>query len=160
MTPARAEKLQWISDLAGQAEGEGCRIWPWAKSRYGRIGMDGKAVYVGHIMLEQSGRPKPFPKAYMLHSCDVMACVAPWHLRWGTARENMLDASERGRQRRGHQKHNTHLQDGDVLAIRAARSQGQSAQSLADEYGIHNVTMHKLLRGATWKHLLPKDEVA
>ncbi len=38
----------------------------------------------------------------LLHSCDVSRCVNPEHLREGTAKDNAMDASQRGRIRNQH----------------------------------------------------------
>lgn len=41
--------------------------------------------------------PLPYKGARSLHSCDNPPCCNPKHLRWGTQRDNVKDAQERGR---------------------------------------------------------------
>lgn len=75
-----------------------CLIWDGAKlpTGYGQISINGKRQFVHRVMLT-SAVGHGFPGAYALHSCDNPSCVNPSHLRWGTARDNILDAIDRGR---------------------------------------------------------------
>lgn len=97
------QKMAWLEEVA-LSSGEGCRDWPWGTRRggYGRLVVDGLEVAATHVVLERSGRPRPpAPGDYALHSCDRPICVAPWHLRWGTAAQNSADMVRRGRKRGG-----------------------------------------------------------
>lgn len=100
-----------------------CGCWLWTgscdKRDYGQLRHEGKILYATHASLQLDGRPKPFPKAYALHSCDTPNCVNPAHLRWGTQTDNARDAMARnrqdltglsmGRQPRGHKPYAVHL---------------------------------------------------
>jgi hypothetical protein len=41
------------------------------------------------------------PDGYVLHTCDVRACVNPAHLVRGTQKDNIRDAVRKGRHRGG-----------------------------------------------------------
>ena len=75
-----------------------CWIWTGARSShgYGQLRVDGKALLAHRIIAEvafgDSGG------LFCLHSCDNPPCVNPKHLRWGTAKDNMMDRKERGRE--------------------------------------------------------------
>ena len=57
----------------------------------------GRLYKVSHLVLEATGRPRTEERPLALHSCDNPRCIAPWHLRWGTASDNIRDAYMRGR---------------------------------------------------------------
>jgi hypothetical protein len=101
----------WIDQLAQEAPmlpalaaDLPCRDWPFGKGEQGqskqRPTMNGRTV--ANIVLEKVKGPAPSPQHQALHSCDRGRCCAPWHLRWGTRKENMADM--RNRQRGADQK--------------------------------------------------------
>lgn len=149
---ARAEKVAWLETVAASV-GEGCRDWPWGLNSkgYGAVRWEGKAARVSHVVLALSGRPRPFPRAFALHSCDRPACAAPWHLRWGTLQENTEDRVARQRGARGARMGAAKLTDDQVRAIRAAGD--RTLRSLAEEYGVVYSTIWQIRKGDRWKHV-------
>jgi hypothetical protein len=86
---------------AGVKKGEGCWEWQGAVNTagYGGIGDRGKTLYVHRLVY--AATVGPIPEKYdVMHSCDNRLCVRPDHLTVGTRRENMLDASRKGRMNR------------------------------------------------------------
>lgn len=77
----------------------GC--WLWIGScdtlNYGQLRINKTNRYASHISLELSGRPRSSPEHVARHKCDNPNCVNPDHLEWGTQKQNMGDAIERGR---------------------------------------------------------------
>jgi DNA-binding XRE family transcriptional regulator len=126
----------------------GCWIWTAARTQggYGALWLDGEVRYahrvVGVIFLgldEKTG-------LYVMHDCDTPACCNPNHLRLGTHRANMEDASAKGRLGKK-------LQPADVIEIRRLRAEGHTQQVLADRFGVSRMTIRQIERRETWRHL-------
>lgn len=78
---------------------------------------------------------------HALHSCGYQKCVNPAHLRWGTHLENMADMVRHGT--------NSHkLTADDVKHIRESK---KNYAQIAKEYGVHPVSISKIVRRLTWK---------
>ena len=91
----------------------GCWVWTAAIGSHGRpmVGVENnKTALVSRLVCEETYGLPPTPKHRALHStpngCIGGICIAPHHLRWGTARDNALDEpAERRREwsRRGYE---------------------------------------------------------
>lgn len=64
---------------------------------YGLFRWEGLEVRAHRFALALTKGLPPEGKPLALHSCDRPLCCNPNHLRWGTQKENMQDASRRGR---------------------------------------------------------------
>lgn len=103
MTPAQlprvlADRTAWTDD--------GCLLWLGGVTTkgYGRTTWQGREVGVHRLVAwAYYGPPPKGSESFACHACDVRNCVSPLHLRWATHRENMADARQRGRLRRGPQ---------------------------------------------------------
>lgn len=129
-------------------ESDGCWIWTGAHTAggYGELRLGGGPKYVHRLMAalflpcdEMSGQ-------YVLHLCDQPSCCNPSHLRLGTQKENMADASAKGRLSKK-------LQPADVIEIRRLRAEGHTQQALADRFGVTRTTIQQIERRETWQHL-------
>jgi hypothetical protein len=117
---------------------------------YGSLSAGGKAVYVHRRAYELANGPIP-GGLVVRHKCDVKLCVRPDHLEVGTQADNVRDKVERGRHPRGEQGPNAKLTAAQVTEIRVKYAAGGRTQrSLADEYGMHWVTVHDIVRGKRW----------
>lgn len=106
---------------------------------------------------------------WVLHRCDVRACVNPDHLFLGTAADNNRDASQKGRSPfgdrngarlyperlpRGERQWMAKLTEDDVRAIRAAFASGYwSQRALAVMYGVNRSCIGSIVRREKWKHV-------
>ena len=148
------ERLAWLDQLADDVPDESCRDWPGAVNSKGYpvIKVAGRQTKVGHVVLERTGRPRPGPDAWQLHSCDRPRCVAPWHLRWGTSGENVADKVTRGRSWRPQGEVNRQSKLNDD-AVRDIRSSDERYRVLAERYGVHIKTIAKVRARKIWAHV-------
>ena len=75
--------------------------WPWLGSKHKRDGR-GYWKYPGgsvapRFSLTLAEGPPPDKSMHACHKCDNPPCVNPDHLWWGTNKQNMEDASAKGR---------------------------------------------------------------
>lgn len=86
----------------------GCWVWKSKKRGewdYGRISVEGKRDW-SHRWAYRIFKGDIERGAWVLHSCDVVGCVNPEHLRIGTAKDNTRDMYLRGRAGTIHGKFN------------------------------------------------------
>lgn len=93
-------RRQWLRGLLDQAPDDLCRDWPFGASP--RDGRPTTVIYEGRQLLPTTAimlmkEPRPTSRHGALHACDRPICCAPWHLRWGTQKENIEDMHERKR---------------------------------------------------------------
>lgn len=146
-----SEALDWILAVVADTDRTGCRDWPGATNAkgYGQMGHRGRTRQVGHVVLELDGRPRP-GRAHQLHSCDRPVCAAPWHLRWGTNRQNRQESVDRGRTSRGQHRPQARLTE---AAVREIRTSSATLAELAEKFGVGVPTVQKARVGETWRHV-------
>lgn len=91
---------------------------------------------------------------YVLHSCDNKMCVNLDHLHLGTHDDNMREAHERGRFKKGDQLRWARLNAERVRLIRQLLSEGKSQQLIADLFGVSQVAVSKIKLKKTWRHVV------
>ncbi len=75
------------------------------------------------------------------------------NLYWGTKVDNWKDRKEHGFGISGEDHHLNKLTEADVLEIRRIHSLGDSTQGqIAKEFGIHRMTVSRIVRRIDWKH--------
>lgn len=139
-----------------QAEpNSGCHIWIGTinQAGYGKFWWNSENVpahraawllYVGQI-------PSGF---FACHRCDNPPCVNPAHLFLGTPADNLADMAAKGRAIRGCRHPRSYLTDGDVLRIRDRYfTSGLRQVDIAQEFGLTQATVSKIIRGDTWRHI-------
>lgn len=130
---------------------DGCWLWTGLKDKdgYGLFPFGRVQHRANRVALELDGRPVPAGQ-YACHDCDTPACVRPDHLYPGTPTQNMKDARERGRTKRGERQHMAKLTDDAVREIRASEL---SAPALAAQFKVSRAAIHFVLKGKTWRHV-------
>lgn len=90
------EAQQQIERLSERIPLSGCWIWTGAMQRrgYGQLTFEGKHKQAHRASFEAFLNPIPKGK-WVLHRCDVRACVNPHHLYAGTAADNRRDTLQR-----------------------------------------------------------------
>ena len=105
-------------------------------------------------------------KRYVLHHCDNPPCVNPSHLFVGTQRDNLVDASNKGRMATGDrngsrvkienmlrgEKHGmSKLTIDEVREIRDRHDSGETDKSLAQIFNIGKSQIGRIVRLESWK---------
>lgn len=118
---------------------------------YGRIRVPGRGrVRVHRLALAQ----RVDGAGLVCHTCHNPACLNYRHLYWGDERSNYRDCRLVGRNIRGRRVHCAKLTDEAVLAIRRRYAHGGvSQQVLADEFGVSQNRVSKIVRGRCWVHV-------
>ena len=137
---------------------EGCLEWQGARSAagYGQVWFNGRLFYT-HRVIAQIYLGNPESNQEVMHVCDNRICCAPSHLQWGTRKQNMLDASQKGRLLgRGHAQGTAHpmskmtsLQVAEAISL---RQQGKMLKDLASKYGVSIAAIQKIVTGRTRKN--------
>lgn len=134
---------------------ETCWLWTGATKTngYGNFGLNNKSfgAHVMAVLLDGRDVPQGYE---VMHKCDNPACVNPEHLVVASHKENMADASRKGRMVRGERHQFAKANDEMVRQIRAKAAQGIKQAALAKEYGIHQTTVGKIVLNKIWKHVV------
>lgn len=132
----------------------GCWIWQGrlGKGGYATLGIYGRKFWVHRLSFELFRGEIP-RKLLVCHTCDVPACVNPMHLFVGTCKQNLEDASQKGRMQHGATHIRAKLTEDDVASIRRARQNGDTQQAIADRYGVTRGNVYAILAGKSWRHL-------
>lgn len=86
----------------------------------------------------------PIPTGhFVLHRCDVRACVRPDHLFTGTATDNMRDCSRKGRTP-------AKLTPDGVREIRRLVDAGFSYRTIGRQFGVNSSTVARIMSGGLW----------
>lgn len=132
---------------ADKGETHGCVMWTGhvEKNGYGKAG----GRWAHRVALTRKlGRPITTGMD-ACHTCDVRLCVNPDHLYEGTRRQNMADATARGRHNKpsGERHWRSKLTDREVAAMREAAASGAAYSLLALRYRVHPATVSRIVRG-------------
>ena len=138
-----------------------CWLWIGVKDRfgYGRFSLDGRMVYAHRIIWEYVNGSIP-NGLFVLHKCDVPACVNPEHLFLGTQSDNLKDAYQKGHLRhlsgfRGEKQGQSKLTDEIVKSIREEYQNPKTSQyQLAKRYGVCQTTIWRVVKRKSWAHIL------
>lgn len=146
--------------------------WLWTASTrhkgYGAFAyrLDGRMVNDRAHRFSYQLHVGPIPAGmFVLHSCDVPACVNPAHLFLGTNTDNVRDMMAKGRGNagksfpdgqweRGERHHAARLTEADVRTLRARyEAGGTSFSALAREYGLAIGHVYRIVRRKAWCHV-------
>jgi HNH endonuclease len=130
--------------------------WPWLGSRQGPNGHGKILLETGRNSTTNAHRVSwmlhfgPIPDGiYVLHNadCDHPWCVNPRHLHLGTHADNMREAGERGLLSVRVGPKNARWLVVDEESIQARYLAGESQQAIADDLGIGQSSVSRIIRG-------------
>jgi HNH endonuclease len=142
----------------------GCWLWlgsPTGSLGYGNLWVDGRFVLAHRYSWEIANGPIP-GGLWVLHRCNVPACVNPEHLFLGTAQDNSTDMVRKGRQSRG-EAHVLATQDtrarGERVStakltfqqVQEIRASAMALRPLAAIYGVAWATIWAIKQRKTWQ---------
>ncbi len=139
----------------------GC--WNWTRSldsrRYGSAWLNGKKILAHRMSYICFNGDIPNGMC-VCHKCDNGKCINPNHLFLGTQRDNMIDASIKGRfngRTQSFKKGEFHkmakLSEYDVLAIRRNLRLGMKQKYIANLYKVDQTTISGIKRKKLWTHI-------
>lgn len=132
----------------------GCWLWNAGKlvSGYGIYSVKHKNKPATHYSYADIHGSVPEGK-FMLHHCDVRACVNPFHLYAGTRQDNVDDMYRRNRENniKGTAVPNSKLTEEIVREMRHMRSEyGATFVDIADYFGVSKSTASHAITGINW----------
>jgi hypothetical protein len=85
------------------------------------------------------------PEQYLLHSCDMPACVRPDHLRIGTQAENVAECHAKQRHSR------SRLTPDRVREVRSRFAAGERQADIAKSLGVRFSVVASVVHGRAWR---------
>lgn len=137
----------------------GCWEWIGANADgYGVFGI-GYKMYKSHRVSYEIHFGKLVSHLRVCHECDNPSCVRPDHLFLGTQQANIHDCIRKGRRHNpsGDAHHRSTFSTEEVLLMRELSEHGIPVPLLAGFFESPYSTIDKVVRGISWKHLLPKS---
>jgi hypothetical protein len=130
--------------------------WLWKRtpqSEYVQYSFCGKKTYAHRVAFMLAKGPIPADKPVVMHSCDTPHCCNPNHLSAGTIGDNMRDRTAKGRVARGDVHVKAKLNALVIPSIRARLAAGETARSIAEDYGVGVHAIRNIKLGLTWRHV-------
>lgn len=142
-----------------------CWIWTAARfsNGYGAFRLGPKQRRAHVVSYEWAVGPVPSGQQVQ-HACNVKACVNPAHLSLGDQKRNIEYALSLGRMASGvrsgmHTHGLTKLSDSDVTEIRRLAGLGVFQEDLANQFGVTQTMISRIILGRAWQHLVPDGQV-
>jgi len=135
----------------------GCWLWTGCSnycggkdSKYlqGRFKLEGKTQLAHKISLEAHIGRKLAERMVTRHKCKSSLCVNPEHLEEGTQAQNNADMIRDGTSTRGEKNPASKLTQEQIIAIRSIT--GKLQRKIAEEYGVSQLTISKIIKRKTW----------
>lgn len=135
--------------------------WEWIgyknkKRKYGYFNKrSGEKLMLAHRMSWELFSGNPIPVGMVVcHKCDNPSCVNPSHLFVGTMKDNMHDASVKGRIAWGERHGKAYLKEKDVLEMRDLKKIGYSIRWLSQKFKTPEWNIRFICNNITWKNIL------
>lgn len=133
---------------------DGCWLWKASTTSrgYGQVVRDGKHYFAHRLAFQFATRMTILPGMCVCHKCDNPPCVNPSHLFLGTHRDNIQDASKKGRLAHGEGSWKAVLTD-EVVAEARRAIECEPLTVIAKRLGVSVSALNMAVKGRTWKHV-------
>ena len=135
--------------------GEGCVIWPYAKSStgIGVVWFRKRNESAARVVCEMINGPPPDKISQTAHSCGNghLACVSPWHVNWKTPKGTAADRTAHGRTKRGESNPRAKLTNEQAADIKIL-AKSIIVRDIAAHYGVCKNTIQRIINGERWTH--------
>lgn len=147
---------QYFHEVVMAYEGDECLAWPYSRDAdgYGRIRIDGEAVFVHREVCKRVNGPPPSPAHQAAHSCGKghEGCVTKRHLRWATQRENSADMIMHGTASRGEARPHSKMTEAQIREIRSLKGK-MLYREIAAKMGLSRPSISMIMARKTWAWL-------
>ena len=134
----------------------GCILWKGQinESGYGELEGDNGLKHAKAHRVSWILNRGPIPdNLWVLHKCDVPACVNPDHLFLGTQKYNMQDMVNKGRSAFGERHSQRKLTDERVREIRRLFKEGVKQITICKIFDMSAPVINGIVHGRGWKHV-------
>ena len=122
------------------------------KKKYISLRHDGRNDSAHRIIWEYCNGPVPSGHV-VCHKCDNPRCVNPDHLFTGTQKDNIRDATRKGRRAVGEKHPMAKLTGEQVIEIKKKLKQGMSYRKIGRLYGVTQCPIYGIAKGKIWKNV-------
>jgi hypothetical protein len=154
--PIRDAQYDWLVHAVKSHNSPECLIWPFNMhaTGYGSVLIPSSKVPQGAHRVSFFVMHGHWPTPMARHTCDVRACISPFHVIEGTRQDNSDDKVSRGRQARGSKLPQSKGSPELVRQIRAEYIRGRFGFArLAAKYHLNYKTVYRMVNRETWKHV-------
>lgn len=152
----RMTNKERLLKMSSEKNSNGCILWLGNKNKdgYGLTKYNGKTITAHRAsFLVDIG---PIENGlFVLHSCDVAACINPEHLHLGTQAQNRRECVERGRGAPQHGEFNpmAKLTTEQVVEIKKLLHEAIDRLDIAARFGVCKETISSIKTGKRWAHV-------
>lgn len=159
VTGWKESKIKSLEDRFWSKVNKTDDCWLWTastyKSGYGHFRRkinDKWTMYKSHRFSYELANRCEIPKnLFVLHKCDVPACVNPDHLYLGTHADNMRDMREKGRNRWGNNPNHRLLSYEIAKNIRKDYRNGLRYKQIEEKYSVSKQQVSRIVLNLIWK---------
>jgi len=150
------EETFWLN--VAKADDNGCWLWQGRTMKgYGSISLSGRNMAAHRLSYEMAFGAIP-DGLWVLHKCDIRACVRPDHLFLDTVADNAADMTAKGRSANGERHGRAKLTEESVRAIRQLyQARIMTGRQLAARFQVSKQAISDIVRGVNWKSGLTVD---
>lgn len=143
------QKIEFYTERHGPDD-----CWPWTSSHNYRGYPE--LTWRGVTRSPQRLLSRCPPHLQIRHTCDNPTCMNPSHWLHGTAKDNADDRHARNRHwaHKGENHGLAKLTEAQVLEARRMRQSEKCAyQKIADQFGVSERTIRRIVSRETWRHV-------